>query len=304
MPPNVPSPVVSLTINHRRPVAGWGAAVLAVAGVAWLTWEAPGWFSMSALALTEFFLLKLALAPDAVNHVALARRVGFFLLYPGMDTRAFFAPPREGGLSVRWSELAFAAVKLGAGLALASWAVVHVDERHDLLVAWVGMLGIIFSFHFGLFHVVSWAWRRAGVEARPIMRAPILSASVAELWGTRWNLAFADAARRLLLRPLSRRFGAPASGGVVFLVSGLAHETVISVPAHGGWGGPTLYFLIHALAVAAERSPLGRHIGLDRGWTGRVWTLAVAVLPLPLLFHRPFAERVIVPLFRFLKEVL
>jgi hypothetical protein len=82
------------------------------------------------------------------------------------------------------------------------------------------------------------------------------------------------------------------------------HELVISFPARGGWGGPTLYFLLQAAGLAFEKSPAGRRLGLGAGLRGRGWTLAVTALPLPLLFHAPFAERVIAPLFRFFKEAL
>jgi len=171
-------------------------------------------------------------------------------------------------------------------------------------VGWLGMVGIIFTLHFGLFHLVSCAWRAAGVDAPPIMRAPIAARSLAEFWGERWNVAFAESARRLLVRPWARGWGVRRAGAGVFVVSGLVHETVISLPAGGGWGGPTCYFLLQGAGVALEKSALGRRCGLGEGLRGRLWALGCATLPVPLLFHAPFVTRVIVPFFRFLKEVL
>jgi alginate O-acetyltransferase complex protein AlgI len=82
----------------------------------------------------------------------------------------------------------------------------------------------------------------------------------------------------------------------IFLFSGLVHETVISVPPRGGWGLPTTYFLIQALGLVFERSRLGRRWRLDGGMRGRFFSLTVVGLPLPLLVHAPFLERVIVPM--------
>jgi hypothetical protein len=76
----------------------------------------------------------------------------------------------------------------------------------------------------------------------------------------------------------------------------LVHDLIISLPARGGFGLPTLYFLLQGAGVLIEKSPFGRrHL---RGSAGRVFAIALAVLPLPLLFHAPFIIRVIVPFMR------
>jgi hypothetical protein len=173
-----------------------------------------------------------------------------------------------------------------------------------MLVGWVGMIGIIFTLHFGLLHVISWLWRRAGVNAPPIMRAPIAADSLADFWGGRWNAAFADAARRFLFRPTVRWLGARGAGAFVFLVSGLVHEVVVSLPARGGWGGPTLYFLIQGAGIAVEKSPLGKYLGLGSGLRGWAWTALCTIAPVTLLFHSPFVHRVIVPLYQTLHDLL
>jgi alginate O-acetyltransferase complex protein AlgI len=286
-------------------VAGVTAAMLAMAGVVGsAVMVLPGWIAMWVIAMGLFFALKLIVLRGHWRGASPERVAAFLLLWPGMNAGAFLARKPAGGGVVSAREVAFASGKLALGLGLAGWAVGHADTGSPLVVGSVGMLGIIFTFHFGLFHVVSCAWRAVGVDAPPIMRAPIAARSLAEFWGERWNIAFAEAARRLLLRPVARRWGVARAGAVVFVVSGIAHELVISVPAHGGWGGPTLYFLLQGMGMALEKSALGRALGLGAGWVGRGWTLACTALPVPLLFHAPFAERVIVPLFRFLKEVL
>lgn len=273
--------------------AGWAVAGAVVAAAAWLTRDRPGWVAMLALAATEFGALKLATLGGLPAGVGRGRLAGYLGAWPGMNARAFFAPGPAPRPAV--GEWCFAAAKLGGGAGLVAWATGGAPAGW---AAPVGLTGLILAVHFGVFHLLSCAWRAAGVAAPPIMRAPIAATSLADLWGTRWNLAFADGARRFLVAPLARPLGARGAGWVVFAVSGLVHETVISLPARGGWGGPTLYFLLQAAGVAVERSVPGRRLGLGHGVRGWLWTGLVAAAPLPLLFHAPFVERVGAPLLR------
>ena len=79
-------------------------------------------------------------------------------------------------------------------------------------------------------------WQRIGVDAVPLMREPLRSVSLAEFWGHRWSSAFHFLTNDLLFRPLLRRCGLAGAALIVFLVSGLIHDLLISVPAHGGYG--------------------------------------------------------------------
>ena len=136
---------------------------------------------------------------------------------------------------------------------------------HSLYLAgWMGMAGVVLTLHFGLFHLLSCAWRRAGVEARPLMNAPVVSESLGEFWGRRWNTAFRDLTHRFLLRPMTRRLGVRGGIAAGFVCSGLVHELVISVPAGGGYGDPTLFFAIQGIGILVERGRLGRSAGLAR----------------------------------------
>lgn len=157
------------------------------------------------------------------------------------------------------------------------------------------MIGLVLMLHFGSFHLLSCAWRAVGVQAKPLMNHPLHSVRVSEFWGERWNTAFRDLTHRFLFRPLSRIFGARGGILVGFLFSGVVHDLVISVPAKGGYGLPTLYFAIQALAIFVERSGIGQSLGLGRGYRGRLYTFLVIALPLGALFHRPFVLSVIVP---------
>jgi alginate O-acetyltransferase complex protein AlgI len=124
---------------------------------------------------------------------------------------------------------------------------------------------------------------------------PIAATSVSDFWGRRWNLAFRDLTHRFLFRPLTPLFGARGAVLAGFVFSGLVHDFVISLSARGGYGLPTLFFLISGLAMFAERGRLGRMLGLGRGWRGWLFTALTILAPAPLLFHPPFVERIVVP---------
>jgi hypothetical protein len=253
----------------------------------------PRWAAMWALAVAVFVAVKwLTYARTPTAGVSLWRRIGYLVAWPGLDAEAFF-----GGRSIRpsISEGLFAAAKTAFGLVILFGLCRHLPRESPYLVGWIGMVGLIFVLHFGTFHLLSWAWRSAGVDAKPLMNWPIASRRVSEFWGRRWNTAFRDLTHRFLFRPLSARLGPRLALGAGFVFSGLVHDLVISVPAGGGCGGPTLYFAIQGLALLAERSRFGRRLGLGNGGRGRLFAAVVLIGPAVLLFHPPFVVRIVVP---------
>jgi D-alanyl-lipoteichoic acid acyltransferase DltB (MBOAT superfamily) len=173
-----------------------------------------------------------------------------------------------------------------------------IPPEFPYAIGWIGMIGMVLVLHFGVFHLLSCWWRYMGVGARPLMDRPLRSKSLSEFWGRRWNTAFRDLTHRFLFRPSTSWFGPHLGMFAGFLFSGAIHDLVISIPAQGGYGGPTLFFAIQGAGIAMERSRVGRRIGLGAGRTGRLFTMLVLVLPVGYLFHRPFVERVIVPFMR------
>jgi hypothetical protein len=86
----------------------------------------------------------------------------------------------------------------------------------------------------------------------------------------------------------------PVRPAGAFVVSGLLHELAISLPVRAGFGLPTLYFAIHALATSLEpRLRVRRWPSLP----ARAWTWLLVLAPLPLLFHRAFRDALVLPLF-------
>ena len=82
------------------------------------------------------------------------------------------------------------------------------------------------------------------------------------------------------------------------MVSGLIHDLVISLPARGGYGLPTLYFLLQGAGVAVERSRFGGRFGLGHGARGWCFMMVFLVVPVFGLFHPWFVLRVILPFMR------
>jgi len=157
--------------------------------------------------------------------------------------------------------------------------------------------------HFGSFHVVALLWRRAGVDAVPIMDKPLLSASLSEFWGRRWNLGFRQLGHEWIFQPLHRKLGVARAGFLVFVLSGLIHDLVISVPARGGYGLPTAYFVLQGAGVALERSQFGRRLGLRGGVTGWVFMALLTAGPAFWLFHPPFLRNVVLPFMRVMHAI-
>ena len=159
--------------------------------------------------------------------------------------------------------------------------------NHSLLTGWIGMIGFVLILHFGLFHLLAIAWRAAGLDAEPIMEAPLSSKSVSEFWGRRWNGAFNRLALDFVFRPLACRRGTRIATLAAFLVSGLIHELVISLPASAGYGLPTAYFLLQGIGILTERAlPQIR---------GQIFTIVIIAVPAFWLFHPPFVRNVILP---------
>lgn len=248
--------------------------------------------SLKLLSLIEFLSRPLH---GGNLRISLARTCGYLLLWPGMDPRPFFANSLNA-VRPRWTEWATAIAKFFTGVALVTIAARYVSAS-PFFAGWIGAVGLLLMFHFGLFHILSVAWRHIGIAATPIMRTPLFAASLANFWGKRWNLAFRDFAHTFVFRPTHRRTGAAAATMLVFLASGLIHDLVISLPVKAGYGWPTAYFILQGAGLLFERTKFAARLGIGHGGiVSRVYTLLIVLAPIELLFHRPFIEDVIAPL--------
>ena len=276
--PLIVLPLLTIAFRGRRPcVFMWLLVAAIFAGCKWQTW----WEAR----------VTGRIRADWKRHAA------YLLLWPGMETREFFNTTAQSRRvpPIEW--------RTAMGKALAGIALIGVGARvvflgHPMWGGWSGMLGLVLFLHFGTFHLLALAWRRAGLGVRPIMHKPLGSRSLGELWGKRWNLGFRTLSHTWVFQPLQKRFGLAAGTLGAFLASGLLHDLVISVPARAGYGLPTAYFVTQGLGVLVERSETGQRFGLGRGARGWMWTAVIGAGPLFALVHPWFVRRVMVPFLR------
>ena len=285
-------------------LAGWlPLAVLPVAA-GLLTVGSPPWVQMWALVIAlyaSFKWLTFATSPHA-RQAGWPKSAGYLFLWIGMDAEAFFGRPVRVE-KPRWSQWAWAVAQMGAGIWIVTGVAPQVADSHPVITGWLGMTALVSFLHFGVAQMASLMWRSAGVNARHIMHKPVLAKSLADFWGRRWNLAFRDLAHRFVFHPLALDVGSAWATMAVFVVSGIIHDVVISHAARGGWGWPTVYFLIQGAGLLVERSRIGKRLGLGRGIVGRIYAAAVVIGPVGMLFHAPFMTRVVTPMVQAFSEV-
>lgn len=277
---------------------GWGVMLLLtlLAGWAGLALVLENWLRMWVLAVAMWLGFKtLALATTAADGWPNGG-LGWlgFAMWPGMDVAAFARRGRPRVYAESEGRVALVAVlRVALGAALVLWLAARLTD--PVAIGWCGMIGLVLILHFGLFDLLALFWRRVGFDVERLMNAPWRARSLADFWGGRWNRAFSHVANRALFRPMTKRFGLVWGTLAGFLLSGVVHEVVISVPARGGYGLPTMYFLMQGLGVLLERK-----LGWRGDWRGRVLMTVVLIGPAFWLFHPQFMTAVVEPMLAWL----
>jgi hypothetical protein len=282
---------------------GWLPLPVLFAVAAWFGRTLPAWIYMCALAFAIYFSLKwLTWWRERVRvaHTAL-RSAGYLFAWPGMDADAFLGDGAPG--KPRLMQWCWALAKICAGVLLMWVCARNVPATLPLVQGWIGLLALILVLHFGSFELIALVWQSAGVNAEAIMQQPLSSRSLSEFWGKRWNLGFRQLSHEFVFQPLHKVIGTQAAMLLVFLISGIVHESVISIPARGGYGLPTAYFVLQGLGVALERSRIGRRLGLRGGFSGWAFMAVMTGVPAFWLFHPPFVMRVALPLMHAIRAI-
>ncbi len=258
--------------------------------ITFLQWEIPRWLLMWGIAAAMFIPLKWLTLHWAGTAAPLARKAAYLALWPGMDAKEFLAAaPAARPYAAEWLA--------GATKTLCGILLIAVSPLFSapMMRGWLAMAGIVLFLHFGVFHLLSCFWRWRGVHAAPLMDRPLLAVSVPAFWSRHWNTAFRDVTHRLVFQPLRRRLGPAGALFCGFLFSGALHELVITIPAGGGYGGPTIFFALQGAALLSEKSKAGRRLGLGKGIRGWLFTQLPLLATVPLLFPPPFVLNVINP---------
>ncbi len=281
--------------SHR---SDWLPLLLAPMAALFTRGILPAWGFMWLLAFALYFGCKWLTWRRALRQNPQTKRwisLGYLLAWVGMDSGEFMRGQRKFGRpeAIEWI-WPVARILLGVTLV---WLVArHFSGAHPLAAGWIGMIGVILCLHFGSFHLLALCWQHIGVDAKPIMRQPLRSMSLTDFWGRRWNAAFHFLAHDLVFRPVLRRVGITGATLAAFLVSGLIHELLISLPARGGYGLPTMYFAIQGMGVISQRSSFGKRLGLGHGRRGWLFTVLFVAGPVFWLFHPVFVHNVILPM--------
>lgn len=279
-------------ILHPR-IPSW-LPLLALPALALLTASAlPAWAFMWVLAGSIFLGCKWLTWSNARARglrPSIPRSMAYLFGWVGMDAETFLDEstlPHSPALR----EWVRPVVNILLGAVLVFAIARYLD--YPFLAGWAGMIGLVLLLHFGSFHLLALLYQQRGVNAEPLMRSPTRATTLAEFWGERWNRGFHRLAERYIFRPTRRMLGAKGATMAAFVASGLVHDLVISLPARGGYGLPTLYFVCQGLGLLVQR-----RLRLTRGPAARLFTLAVAAFPAPLLFHNEFVIRVVLPFLR------
>lgn len=291
--------------ERTRTLAAVLPLVLLVAGAVTIRPLLPAWAAMWAIAFATFFGCKWMTwrveAPAAARR-SVRSTVCYLIAWTGMDPAAFLARPLSSRVP-RTTEWAAPAARVLTGAALV-WLVARcLVPTHPLIAGWAGMVGLVLLLHFGVLDLLALGWRWRGFDAEPLMKAPTRAKGLTDFWSNRWNTAFNHLAGRYVFAPLCRRLGLAGATLATFLASGLVHDLVISLPARGGHGLPTAYFLIQGLAVLLDRAATPRRRQRATSPWRRLAAAIVVIAPLPLLFHEPFVRQVILPFMQAIRAI-
>ncbi len=255
----------------------------------------PAGFRMVGLVLTTLLAMKaVPLAARRADGMTDLRPVSLLLYafaWVGMEPLAFArrGAPRPAAVSLGRQALVLATAALG-------WVAAHaLAPSHPLLATIPLALAASLVLHFTLLRLLGACLRRLGYAVREPFDRPLASTSLTEFWGRRWNRPFVELGALAVFRPLRSRVGRGPALLAMFAVSGLLHEMALSLPVRAGYGGPFAYFFLHGVLVLLEPR-LDRKGWKPAGAWGLGWTLGWLLLPIPLLFHPPFLEGVLLPL--------
>lgn len=187
------------------------------------------------------------------------------------------------------------APRLDLRMALAGWGLFGLGVCSFFIAAQpatstIGAVSLRWAFGLVGFYLVAEGANRSvpagyllgGVEVEPIQRQPIMSLSLAEFWGIRWNAIVRRWLASVAYLPLARK--RPRTGiFLAFALSAAIHAFIV-FPGLGWQSAAVMgsFFLIHGGLVLCERA-----VNIRRWprWASRFWTIGWMMLTFPLFLE-------------------
>ena len=246
-----------------------------------MTWpDNPNW------QMTLLFLLALAMLGFAMKLVALLlptkckiqrRGISWVLVSPDSVLRS---QPVTGVKQVVLRILMWAVLLLASYWVY--WHLVSGFQLRGVVLSYLAAPCVLLMGEF-LVALVTLFFLPGGLLLPALHRRPWTARSVADFWGSRWNLWFSDWFRYCIFSRLRRRPWFALL--LVFAISGLMHEwvtnfTLYHVTGRALFGSMMIYFLLQPVGILAERRFLKDHPRLMMLF---VWL--VVFVPSPLVIN-------------------
>jgi len=225
------------------------------------------------------YLLKTA----SLWRWGMRRRIAFaaFLFaWPGVVASHFAGPRRKQSIDA--SRFLSAWARMATGVLSTLLLAIYAPRLSGQALGLGGMAALLLTVHLGIADLLPWLLRWVGFDVPLLFDRPWAASSLHGFWSRRWNVAFIEMNRVFFLRRFYRHFGRRTCRFLIFGLSGILHELVLSVPALGGWGLPFGHFVLHGLLCEVEERFRIR---------GRIWTLFWIVTPRRFCFTSPSGAR-------------
>lgn len=262
-------------------VGVWAMVFAAIYLMHWVSLDESGFMRMilfcSVLMASMKAIVYREWCASGNNRLIWTRWMMFSCFWFGMDPAVFRVRK-----SVEWkSHVVVGGLCVVAGI-LGVWLSYLFDVRNVVILFICMSLG----FHFGLLRLMTAFWRMQGFPVKVLFRNPLRLRGFRDFWGKRWNLGYSQMMARAVKKPLTPLLGDKGSMFAVFIVSGILHEVAITVPVGAGYGGPTLFFILHgAFCLFEKRDSLMMAVLCG----------VVLILGVPILFGDKFLEEVMLP---------
>ena len=224
-----------------------------------LSW--PAWGRMWAVWSATFIGFKgfvlLGTAPETICRLRGWRWWAFTLAWLGMQPEPWLESDQPRGTLQSRGLWRSGLGLVGIGLGLVVVCGLQPLALPPLVWAAGVWVGVVIATFFGLTRLLVAWWRSRGIGVDVLFDRPVYARHLADWWGRRWNRPVHHVLQMVIWQPLAA-WPLSLRLGAVFGASGLLHELLLSYPANGGWGLPSVYFGCKLLAcVLSVRAGCG-----------------------------------------------